>query len=313
MLDNFREWLSDNLRYILLGLAVLLVVIVSVCVVRLIRGGSSKPKSPGQSPKVTSNVSAKAEEEEATEDGSFSMEAPATTSEDLVRDDPVILALVQKYYTALAAKDADILASIVSPWNDEVKASILSNSAIQSYNDIATYSKKGPVDGSYVVYAYYKGKIAGISSEAPSLSMLYVVTDESGDLVVSTDVSSQEVSDYLKKVSSDEDVQELIDDVNKLFAKAEDADPTLKAYMNGEAVVEETNAGGGSTATKATATSGVNIRAEGSTSAAILDTLYVGAEVTVIERGTDWTHINYTENGSTIDGYVASQYLNFGD
>ena len=28
MMDNFREWLSDNLRYILLGLAVLLVVVI---------------------------------------------------------------------------------------------------------------------------------------------------------------------------------------------------------------------------------------------------------------------------------------------
>ncbi len=28
MLDNFREWLSDNLRYILLGLAILVVLLV---------------------------------------------------------------------------------------------------------------------------------------------------------------------------------------------------------------------------------------------------------------------------------------------
>ena len=28
MLDNFREWLSDNLRYILLGLAILVVLVV---------------------------------------------------------------------------------------------------------------------------------------------------------------------------------------------------------------------------------------------------------------------------------------------
>lgn len=28
MLDNFREWLSDNLRYILLGLAILLALVL---------------------------------------------------------------------------------------------------------------------------------------------------------------------------------------------------------------------------------------------------------------------------------------------
>ena len=36
MLDDFREWLSDNLRYILLGLAVLLILVIGFCVVRLI-------------------------------------------------------------------------------------------------------------------------------------------------------------------------------------------------------------------------------------------------------------------------------------
>ena len=41
MMDNFREWLSDNLRYILLGLAVLLVVVIAFFAIRLISGGGS--------------------------------------------------------------------------------------------------------------------------------------------------------------------------------------------------------------------------------------------------------------------------------
>ena len=47
MMDNFREWLSDNLRYILLGLAVLLVVVIAFFAIRLISGGGSSKKQGG--------------------------------------------------------------------------------------------------------------------------------------------------------------------------------------------------------------------------------------------------------------------------
>ena len=49
MLDDFREWLSDNLRYILLGLAVVLILVIGFCVVRLITGSSgSSPSDSGK-------------------------------------------------------------------------------------------------------------------------------------------------------------------------------------------------------------------------------------------------------------------------
>lgn len=46
MLDNFREWLSDNLRYILLGLAILLALVLLFFGVKALTGGFSdeKPK-----------------------------------------------------------------------------------------------------------------------------------------------------------------------------------------------------------------------------------------------------------------------------
>ena len=38
-LDNFREWLSDNLRYILLGLAILLALVLLFFGVKALTGG----------------------------------------------------------------------------------------------------------------------------------------------------------------------------------------------------------------------------------------------------------------------------------
>ncbi|HIX29087.1 MAG TPA: SH3 domain-containing protein, partial [Candidatus Blautia stercoravium] len=45
MLDNFREWLSDNLRYILLGLAILLVLVLLFFGVKALTRGSSDGKT----------------------------------------------------------------------------------------------------------------------------------------------------------------------------------------------------------------------------------------------------------------------------
>lgn len=64
MIDNFREWLSDNLRYILLGLAVLLVIIIGVCIFRLIGGSSSKKRASG---KKTTAVTTSQKDEASTE------------------------------------------------------------------------------------------------------------------------------------------------------------------------------------------------------------------------------------------------------
>ena len=100
MLDNFREWLSDNLRYILLGLAVLLVLVIGVCIFRLV-GGSSSKKQGGKTVKNT------VETEEVTEVNSTPVTSvPELATTDLVRDDSAILELVTRYYTAAASKDA---------------------------------------------------------------------------------------------------------------------------------------------------------------------------------------------------------------
>lgn len=48
-MDNIREWISDNLRYILLGVALIVVIILAVTGIRAIshlgKGGSSSPKT----------------------------------------------------------------------------------------------------------------------------------------------------------------------------------------------------------------------------------------------------------------------------
>lgn len=332
MLDDFREWLSDNLRYILLGLAIILILIIAFCVVRLVTGSSGSSSSnktvteKGQITEAeTENIQQAATEGEdntVQTEASAQAETAAQGMSSLTKDDSAILTLVKKYYEAAAAKDIATLETICDPWNEEVKESILQNNVIQSYDNISTYSKKGPVDNSFVVYTYYEGKIANIDTEVPSLTMLYLTMNEEGNLVVSDRKASQEVADYIASVSSDADVQALIADVNKKCEEAKASDPALKEFMDS---LDSSNAGEGSTAENSEddasgnnsemgemicAAASLNIRQAPDTSSAIMGVLTQGDTVTKIQDAQDgWCQISYNAGSYTIEGYVRSEYL----
>lgn len=324
MLDDFREWLSDNLRYILLGLAIILIVVIGFCVVKLIMSSSGSDSKKENQVSTESVQSADMTETEVSTENSGTAQAGASTvqgaaegTSSLALNDTAILTLVKKYYAAVAAKDIVTLESIVSPWDDEVKENVLRNDGvIESYNNISTYSKKGPVDNSYVVFVYFEGKVVNIETLVPSLSMLYLTTDTSGNLVVSDRNSSQEVADYIESVRSDADVQALVTDVDAQCEKAMNSDPALKAFMD-SAGGDDTQGDGQDSGT-VTAVTGemvvtadaINIRQEPNTSSAIMGMVVAGTTVTVTETAEDgWCKISYNSSAGVIEGYVKQEYL----
>ena len=325
MLDDFREWLSDNLRYILLGLAIVLVVIILFCIVRLVTSGSRKKQDnngPAQTTQTNTGV------EKVTESGNDAAPtapaAPAGDSSSLTRNDAAVLTLAQKYYEAVAAGDVGTLSQIVTPWNDSVQESILSNDVIEKYNNVTTYSKQGLDAGSYVVYVYYEGKVADFDTLVPSLSRQYVITGESGDLVISnSSMLDSDVLDYINTVSGDADVRALREDVNRQYEEALASDPELAAFIDTLDAGSAEDDGSGETATEAeaapvptemTAIAGLNIRETPSTEATILGSVAQGTNVTVLEEAGDgWVHIHYTAGGSDITGYVRLEYLTAAD
>ena len=315
MFDDFREWLSDNLRYILLGLAVILVIIILFCIVRLVTSGSRKGPANEQPGQTNTKVESVTENEGSDEPAN---QAP-TSTESLSRNDAAILTLVQKYYDAVAAKDVATLSQIVSPWNDSVQESILANDVIEKYNNITTYSKQGLDAGAYVVYVYFEGKVADYETLVPSLSRLYVTTSDGGDLVISYGSSlDSDVADYINTVSADDDVRALREDVNRQYEEALASDPDLKAFIDTldtgsadeNAAEEETEEEQPATPTEMTAIAGLNIRETPSTSANILGSVANGTNVTILEdAGDGWVKIHYTAGGSDVTGYVRLEYL----
>ena len=330
MLDDFREWLSDNLRYILLGLAILLVLIIAFCIVRLVGGkGSDKEDTQNDAPvTVQTQTEETAAQEPSTEAPTLASQVEDTQdveAEALAKDDTAVLTLTKDYYTAVAGNDTASLAQIVDPWDTAVETATLSNSEIESYNNIMTYSKKGLDDGSFVVFAYYEAKIVDVDMLAPTLAALYMRTNEEGKLTVYPFRVHEDdaISDFINQRLTDDDVQALVKDVQTKYDAAVSSDEKLAEYINtanGTAQETETEADDGTqqtsdaAGTQMTAAYGLNVRSEANTNATIVAALAVGQVVTVTGETSDGVNTWYQVsvdlgNGMTAEGYVRSDLL----
>ena len=329
MMDNFREWLSDNLRYILLGLAVLLVVVIAFFAIRLISGGGSSKKQAetraaateanGGADKTTAEDSS-ADKETAGETEKETSAASDSTSAPLTKEssDSAVQTLITQYYTAVASRDYDTLSSIDETFDEAAKAAVEAESAIESYDNIVTYTKPGLTAGTYVAYIYFEAKITGIDTPAPSLREMYLVTDTDGNLKIGDKRSSQELVDYLLDCQRDSDVQALVKDVNQKLADAKAQDSALASYVDSIGTDTDTADSDTQTSTAQTGTmkvsTGVNVRGEASPDATLYGTLSAGMEVEVLENlDSGWSKIRYTYNGTTIEGYIMTQYLEASD
>lgn len=316
MLDDFREWVSDNLRYILLGVAAILIIVIAVFAVRLIKGVGSSAKKEPETQAITEN---KLEQE--TEGSS----AAKTGGANLVKDQPDILELMTKYYTARAGKDYDSMTELCEVFDDTARAEVESrDAAIESYTNIITYSKAGMTEGSYVVYVYFDAKLTGIDTLAPSLREWYLITNSEGKLVIAELEGNSELQSYIESMRTDDDVQALREDVDKKLESAKAQDENLKAFLDNGSTTGNSQGGDGDasgdnnggddgTASIGTmmVTTGVNVRGEPDASSTKYGALYEGATVEVLENlDSGWSHIRYIgEGGSTVEGYVMTQYL----
>ena len=94
-MDDFREWLSDNLRYFMLGGAILIIVVVLFCGIRAC-SGSNKGNS-GDEQKTTSEDQGNVPSSPAN-DGETDGKKDANPMEKANEE---ITSLIKSYYTAL--------------------------------------------------------------------------------------------------------------------------------------------------------------------------------------------------------------------
>lgn len=284
MLDDIREWISDNLRYILLVLAGLVVLFILVSGIRLITGGSSsknKKEQTAQTSQAETDTSSSAAEAENTPS------APMAESQD-----QNLITLVQSYYQALAAQDVETVRVLTDQLPEDDKAKIEECKDIESFADISVYSLPGLQEGTWVVYAKYSCKYRNFATVVPGLSQLYVCTADDGSYYISNGTMEESVREYIEAQQDNGDVKALMQSVQTEHDAALAADTALAGYLQNKGQ-SASNALYEADGTELTVKTNCNVRAQATTSSEKLGKLAAGTKVVKEGSEAEWIRITY--------------------
>lgn len=328
MLDNFREWLSDNLRYIMLGAAILIVILgvmfgVKSCAKNASQNKEADKKNEQQKDKNkdknkdnkkddkkdntdkednTDNKDDQQEDDEDTGNDVKPTEEPKKQPEvnfNIKNSSPDITAVVTEYYQACSNKDIEGIRKIYEGLTESDISKIKNNDKLEAYSDIGTYVKAGPVKGSYLVFVEYKIKYKDINTLAPGLARLYLYTDDKGNLRIVNEVDDPVAEAAIEAATQEKEVQELVQRVSNDYLDAQNADPALKKFLEGygATITAASKADIGATITAAKS---CNVRKGPGTTYDAMGDLKVGQQV--VKKGSDGDWIMIELNGQT--GYV---------
>ncbi len=321
---DLREFILGHYQYFIVGLLFIILVIVLAVFSSKHKKDKDEPDEAVEEDAQTVEVSA--DEPVATDQNA---EIPLTTEGLQVDAYPEVNNLVNTYFTAMAAGDVATLESICSSLDDAAKIRIIERAKYtESYDDIRCYTKPGPVEGSYIVFAYYQIKFQNIDTKAPGLSSLYVCSNPDGSLYVYNGELPENVSTYIKGVAAQDDVVALLNQVDSEYNTAAEQDKTLKAFMDAlpakldEAVAAQLASGqpvdtsaaaatDAATEVQVKTTDAVRIRssADDSSDSNIIAKSAAGDTFTRIAEEGNWSKIKYKDTTA----YIRSDFLTTAD
>ena len=253
---------------------------------------------------------------------------------------PEVNALIEKYYQAAAAGDIDTINAIKDYSSETELLQIREKSRyLEGYEDIDCYTKPGPQENSFVVYASYYAKFRDIDRTVCGLNTFVVCRNDSGEYYIHDCTNDETMREYRINVTKQDDVVELFNRVQVEYNEAVTEDGELAAFLTqlsedlkasvGDALAElETEAGTESAGEEQTEESGqtesesgqedggegslveaidvVNIRSSDSETADILGKAQIGDTFTLLEnRENGWSRVEY-EGG---EAFMKSEYL----
>ena len=144
-----------------------------------------------------------------------------------------ILAVIEKYYTALAQGDEEGILSVCDKVEERHMLQWLETSKyIEYYPAMEIYTKPGFEAGDTVAYVYFKIKFTGKDAEYPSFERLYISTADDGTLYIRRTNLANDAAEYVQKISEQADVVELSNRVDVEFKDLMAQQPDLLVYMN---------------------------------------------------------------------------------
>ena len=271
---------------------------------------------------------------------------PTTEDVSLVaNEEGAVYTLVATYYNAMATGDETTLRSVCDEISDKDMYRYLELAQyIDYYPTLEIYTKTGPEEGSGIAYVYYKIAFVGHEEEVPGYQALYICTNDQGEMYIKRGENSEEVNDYIKTVSTQDDVVEFNNKITVEYNELMVDHPEVLQYISeldsqvsiavGEKLANQvagdqntdTSAEGGDQAADGqdtsaegteqpaeeqgpqyvTTTTTVNVRSSDSEQADKLGKVAGGTKLQVLEqRANGWTKVDYEGK----EGYIKTEFL----
>lgn len=255
-----REWISDNLRYLLLIFGIAVLAGAAFLIFHLVQGSLQDGQTADSSQTVTVTSSSAGEEgssaektdgttEKSTESTSSS-DAEGTTDSSSAGEDKVDSSSAESTEDTDAAEDTDagqsetaetagqkgftqvtsgeVYTEIDNYLNQQLTST--DNQLVESVGDIRVYTYPGEADNSYLAFVFYTYKYKGYEGNIPTLQEYYLAPDSTGELVIQSSVPASSQA-YVAGVEQSADVQKLISEVQGRYDALMQANPALKQYV----------------------------------------------------------------------------------
>lgn len=210
------DWASDHKRITVPAGAGVLVIIVVVIA-------------------VTANLNKKTAQETDAEVNMATVSQDGTVKEESLEENayPEVNNLINKYYQALADGDMDVVEQCRNYTENTEKIRLEKKSQyIDSYQNIIVYTKKGMLENTYLAYVYYEVKFKDIETSAPALNSLYICPNEAGELYIYEGEIDDNVSSFIKEMSTQDNVVELFNRVDVKCSEAIASDEALSKFLD---------------------------------------------------------------------------------
>lgn len=139
--------------------------------------------------------------------------------------------LIKKYLKAKLSDDIENFKSLVNDVSIiDMEDVGRKTKYIEDYENISCYTRKGPEEGSFIVYAYHEVKFTSIEALAPGMNEFYVKSDENGNPYIYLGEIDKKTNQYFDEVRDSDEVMELIYSVNEKLQKAVENDGALAEF-----------------------------------------------------------------------------------
>lgn len=301
---------------------------------------------------VSVSLSLSNRHKEAQQEAEIASAASETATETATEQVPLvaneegaIYTLIATYYNAMATGDEETLRSVCDEISDkDMYRYVELSQYIDYYPTLEIYTKTGPEEGSVIAYVYYKISFVGHEEEVPGYQALYICTNDQGGLYIKRGENSEEVNEYIKTVSTQDDVVEFNNKITVEYNELMVDHPEVLQYISeldsqvsiavgeklanqvaGETQVAEAGTEEGSTDGQdtqsengeqkeaedqgpqyVTTTTTVNVRSSDSEQADKLGKVSGGTKLQVLEqRPNGWTKVDYEGK----EGYIKTEFL----